>query len=808
MKITLGWLKEHLETDVDPATLEDRLTMLGLEVEEVIDRARGMETFVVARVLEARPHPDADRLSVCQVDTGAGTHQVVCGAPNARTGMMGVFAASGAYIPGTELKLKKAKIRGIDSNGMLLSEREMGISDEHEGIIELPEDAPLGAPAVTVMGLDDPVIDLAITPNRADCLGVRGIARDLAAAGLGTLKPLDATPVPGAFESPIKVHLEFGADTADACPYFVGRLIRGVDNAESPDWLKDRLLAVGLRPISALVDITNLMTIGLDRPLHVFDADKVEGDLHVRLSRPGETLMTLNEKEYVLDDAMTVIADDEAAEALGGVMGGERTGCTAATTDVFVESAYFDPLRTAATGRKLNLTSDARYRFERGIDPTFLVPGMEIATRMILDICGGEASHLVIAGGEPEWRRQIPFRPSRVHALGGADVPAERSQGILEALGFELSEADGGLSAMPPPWRADVVDESCLVEEVVRVHGYDRVPAVPLERPTVLPQPALTAAQRRRAVARRTLAERGLVEAVTLSFMRSDLAGLFGGVPETVRLVNPISSDLDVMRPSILPNLIAAAGRNADRGVPDAALFEVGPQYAGDGAADQATVAAGIRAGLFDARTWAGATRAVDVFDAKADALGVLAATGAPVAKAQVVAKAPGWYHPGRSGRITLGPKTVLAWFGEIHPRVLARMDVKGPVAGFEVFLDALPKPKARKSAARPHLDLPALHPVVRDFAFVVDADVPATAVLGAARASDSELIEDVTLFDVFTGEGVGAGKKSLAIAPQVNGSDLIWQNFFWETPGRLGPTGGPGQGDEGPRPWIPNRPC
>ena len=764
MKFPLSWLREHLDTDAGLGKIVERLTMLGLEVDQVIDRGEALREFVAGRVVEARKHPDADRLRVCRVDTGSAEIEVVCGAPNARAGMVGVFAGNGAYIPGIDLKLKKTKIRGVLSNGMLLSERELGLSDEHEGIVELPEDTEPGAPAAAAMGLDDPVIDIEITPNRGDCLGVRGIARDLAAAGLGTLKPLEMSEVAGTFDSPIKVHLDFAPDRADACPYFVGRYLRGVDNGESPDWLKEKLLAVGLRPISALVDITNYMTIGLCRPLHVFDADKVKGSLHVRLARSDEMLEALDGKVYDLDGEMTVIADDETAEALGGVMGGIRTGCTRETVNVFIESALFDPVRTAATGRKLNLSSDARFRFERGIDPSFLAGGIEIATRLVLDICGGEPSGLVIAGGEPGWKRSYLLRNDRVLKLGGLDVPGAEIERILDGLGFILKKTDGGLEAAVPPWRNDIAGEADLVEEVLRVHGFERIPSVPMAPASALPQPTLTPEQRRHVLARRVLAQRGLVEAVTLSFMPSDQARLFGGAAQSVRLVNPISSELDVMRPSILPNLIAAAGRNADRGVEDAVLFEVGPQYAGDGPGDQALVAAGVRAGNSGPRSWAAPPRPVDAFDVKADALATLQTLGVNAGKLQVSPEAPQWYHPGRSGSMKLGPHNVLARFGEVHPRVLEAMDVKGPIAGFEVYLDNLPKAKARKSAAKPHLDLPPFHTVERDFAFVVDDAVPAEDVLKAARAADKELIVAASVFDVFSGGALKAGKKSLAV--------------------------------------------
>ncbi|MDX9860038.1 MAG: phenylalanine--tRNA ligase subunit beta [Rhodospirillales bacterium] len=764
MKFTLSWLKEYLDTEAGADEVAAKLTAIGIEVESVVDRSKGLEDFVVAHVLSAVQHPNADRLKACTVDFGEGPISVVCGAINARAGMKAVLARPGQYVPGIQVTLKKASIRGVESNGMMLSEDEMGLGSDHSGIIELPADAPIGVRAVDVMGLSDPVFDVSITPNRGDCLGVRGIARDLAAAGLGRLKPLDAAPVPGGFRSPIDVILDFPEDKRNACPYFVGRYIRGVRNGESPRWVKERLAAIGLRPISALVDVTNLLTVGLNRPLHVFDADKVRGHIRPRLARPGEVLNALNGKAYELDGEMTVIADDEAPEALGGIMGGERSGCTEDTVNVFVESAYFDALRTAATGRRLNLQSDARFRFERGVDPAFLIDGIEIATRLILEWCGGEASDVVVAGAEPDWRRDIELRPERALTLGGVDLATADIERILAGLGFGLRETADRPTVSVPSWRGDIVGEPCLVEEVLRIHGYEHIPVVPLQPTTSLPHPAWTPEQKRRAVARRTLAARGMVEAVTLSFLPAATAALFGGGAEAVRLTNPISSDLDLMRPSLLPNLIAAAGRNADRGIADAALFEVGPQFAGDKPEDETVPATGIRAGRRIPRNWAEAARAVDVFDAKADALAVLAAAGAPVDNLQAAADAPAWYHPGRSGSLRLGPKVVLAWFGEIHPGVLAGMDVRGPVVGFEAFIDRIPAPKRRKGAAKPHLVLSPFQPVERDFAFVVAAEVPAADVLKAARSAQPDLIAEVRVFDVFAGGALEAGKKSLAI--------------------------------------------
>ncbi|MDH3474275.1 MAG: phenylalanine--tRNA ligase subunit beta [Rhodospirillales bacterium] len=765
MKFTLSWLKDHLETEASLEAVTDRLTMLGLELEAVEDRAARLAPFTVAYVKEARPHPNADRLRVCIVDTGREEVQVVCGAPNARTGMKGVFAPAGSYIPGTDMVLKPGKIRGEASNGMLVSEREMGLSDEHEGIIDLPEDAEVGTPFAKILGLDDPVIDIAVTPNRGDCLGVHGVARDLAAAGLGALKLFDAAPVPGTFESPVKWHIDLPADKTGACPCVVGRYFRNVSNGPSPKWLQDRLRAIGLRPISALVDITNFVTYDLGRPLHVFDADKLDGDLTMRLARDGEQIPALDGKIYALDSEMTVIADTKAVQGIGGIMGGELSGCTAETVNVFLEVALFDPVRTAASGRRLGILSDARYRFERGLDPLSALWGAEVAARLVAEFCGGEASETVMAGAVPDWRRELALRPGRVAALGGLDLPAETSAGILQGLGFDLEHMDKEkILVRVPPWRPDVEGEADLVEEVLRVHGFDHIPQAPLTLDTALPLPALTLRQRRVSGARTALAWRGLFEAVTYSFVSGAQAALFGGVPESLRLVNPISSDMDVMRPAILPNLLAAAGKTADRGLGDAALFEVGPQYRDDTPEGQDLVAAGLRAGAAGPRHWAAPARPVDAFDAKGDALAVLEACGAPVANLQVAADAPGWYHPGRSGVLRLGPK-VLANFGEVHPRVLRAFELRGPAAAFELFLERIPEPKAKAGKQRPKLELSPFQPLLRDFAFLVDADLPAEKLIRAAKGADKVLVDRVELFDAYAGKGIGPGKKSLAIA-------------------------------------------
>ena len=787
MKFTLSWLKQHLETDASIEEIGTRLTMLGLEVEEIADRAKGLEAFVVGHVVEAKQHPNADRLKLCMVDTGSETVQVVCGAPNARTGMKGVFAPSGTYIPGIDTTLKAAKIRGEDSNGMLCSEREMGISDEHEGIIDLPEDAEIGTPFAALMGLDDPMIEIAITPNRQDCLGVHGVARDLAAAKVGKLVPFDATPVKAAYDSPIKWAIDLPAGKADACPMVVGRHFRGLENGPSPKWLQERLTAIGLRPISALVDITNFVTYDLGRPLHVFDAAKLDlgsgGALTMRMARDGERILALDGKEYTLDAEMTAIADSKAVHGIGGIMGGENSGCTEGTTEVFLEVALFDTIRTATSGRRLGIESDARYRFERGVDPESALWGAEVAARLIADFCGGEASEVVVAGAMPDWAHSVSLRPDRVRGLGGIAVPDDEIARILEALGYAVRRDGGAFACEVPSYRMDVDGEADLIEDVLRVHGYDEIEPVPMRIETALPGAAITPAQRRVRQARRALAQRGLLEAVTYSFMEGAKASLFG-TDGALALANPISSDLDVMRPSILPNLIQAAARNADRGLADAALFELGPQYREPGPGGQDTVATGIRFGMTGPRHHAEAPRPVDALDAKADALGALDAARAPTANLQVTGEAPGWYHPGRSGALRLGNQ-ILATFGEIHPKVLRALDAKGPAVGFEVFLDRLPPHKQKGGKARPLLQPSALQPVERDFAFVVDETVEAGAILRAARTAEKALVSDVSVFDVFRGPAIGDEKKSIAIAVTLQPSEKTLTDAEIDTVGQ-----------------------
>jgi phenylalanyl-tRNA synthetase beta chain len=764
MKFTLSWLKEHIDTNASLTEIRDALTMLGLEVEGITNPAETLKGFVVGYVVEAVQHPNADRLRVCKVDTGTGAIvQVVCGAPNARTGMKGVFAPPGSYIPGTDLHLKVGKIRGEESNGMLCSSRELQLGDDHSGIIDLPAETTTGIPAAEALGLDDAVIEIKVTPNRGDCLGVHGIARDLAAAGLGTLKPAKADKIEGTYQSPIKWTHGYDPKPDSICPIVVGRHFRGVKNGPSPDWLQRRLKAIGLRPISILVDITNLVTFDLNRPLHVFDAKKLAGDLVMRQAKDGETVLALDGKTYELDSSMAVIADAKGVHGIGGIMGGEDTGVRDDTTEVFLEVAYFDPIRTAASGRKLGVQSDARYRFERGIDPQSVWWGAEVAARLILELCGGETSEIVSSGVMPAWQRSYDLRADRVKTLTGIDVPAKETAVILQILGFEVS-GNGPWTAAVPSWRPDIIGEADLVEEVTRVHGFDNIPTTSLPRLSATSRPVRDPMQRRVPQARRALAVRGLNEAVTWSFLPLKKAERFGGGQADLRLLNSIDATLDTMRPSVLPNLIDAASRNEARGLSDPALFEVGPQYKDATPTGHRMVAAGVRHNMAVPRNWAGPSRAVDAFDAKADALAVLAAIGAPDNLSAQGGAAPDWYHPGRSGALKLGDR-VMAYFGELHPAIVADADLKGPVAAFEVFLDAPPLPKAKATKARPKLTVSAFQPVERDFAFLVDVAVEADKMVRAARNADRTLITAARVFDLYAGKGVPDGKKSLAIA-------------------------------------------
>ncbi len=765
MKFTLSWLKDHFETN---ASLEDilyALTDLGLEVEGVENPAEKLAPFTIAKVLHAEKHPDADKLRVCRVLTDEGEKQIVCGAPNAREGITVVLCKPGDYVPGIDVTLGIGKIRGVESHGMMASERELELSDEHNGIIELPS-GEVGQKFVDWLaanrpGTVDPMIHIKITPNRPDALGVRGIARDLAARGLGTLKPLPIPAIKGGFASPVQVEIS-DVLKAKGCPHFAGRTIRGVKNGASPEWLANRLKAIGLRPISILVDITNYFTYGLNRPLHVFDAAKVHGKLRIHPAAGGEEFLALDGKTYTLRAGQMVISDDQGVESLAGIMGGEVSGCTDATTDVFLESAWWDPITVATTGRALKINSDARYRFERGVDPAFTLDGLDLATQMILDLCGGEASDIAADGAPIDTTRAYKLDPARVISLVGMDIPEAEQRRTLEALGFTLN----GNMATPPSWRPDVLGEADLVEEVARVASLTKLQGKPLpRRQSGVPKPILTPLQVRERAARRTIAALGYNECVTYSFIDQAAATLFGGGSDAVRVDNPISSEMTHLRPDLLPGLLRAAARNQARGFMDLALFEVGPAFHGGEPGEQHLQAAGLLIGATAPRDPHGSRRSVDLFDAKADAEAVLAAIGAP-ARVQISRKAAGWWHPGRSGVIGLGPN-VMATFGEVHPKVLQALDIKGPAVAFTVLVANVPLPKV-KTPTKPALTLSDLQAVDRDFAFVVDKGVEALTAVNAAVGADKALIESVRVFDQFTGDKaeaqMGAGKKSIAL--------------------------------------------
>jgi len=771
MKFTLSWLKDHLDTDAGLATIADKLTAIGLEVEKVVDQTEVYAPFVIADVLSCGKHPNADKLSVCMVDAGKGPVQVVCGAPNAKTGMKGVFAPSGSHIPGTGLDLKPTEIRGVKSNGMLCSEQELMLSDDHDGIIELPQDAPVGVLYADYAGLNDPMIEIAITPNRQDCLGVQGIARDLAAAGLGKLVNKEIKPVKGKGKSPVGLKLNFNKGEENACPVFVGRYFKGIKNGESPDWLKARLRAIGLRPISALVDITNYVSYDHARPLHVYDAKKLNGTVQARIGKKGESYLALDENTYALEGGECVIADDKHVLGFGGVMGGAESGCTAETTEVFLEVALFDPILTAMTGRRHGIESDARYRFERGVDVNFIIPGMELASAMILEFCGGEASEPVIAGAVPKWTKTVSFRPERIKTLGGLDLDAKKSFAILESLGFKPGPVKDGVSIVSiPSWRTDVDGEADLVEEVLRIHGYDEIPIIHYEAEEVVPKPTLTTGQKRVSRAKRALAAAGYAECVTYSFMPSNLAALFGG--GDLLLENPISSELDCMRPSILPNLIQAGARNAARGTKAIALFEVGPAYRDETPEGQSHVATGILLGAKTPRHWKKPSEKPGVMDAKIAAFKVIEAAGFSAENLQLDTAVPAWYHPHRSAALKLGPKNTVGIFGEIHPGIAKKLGAKGSVAAFEVFLDNLPPARDKKLKTKATLNISDLPGTERDFAFVVDQATTAGDLIEAVRGADKVHIREVSVFDVFTGKDLPEGKKSLAVSVRLEPKD------------------------------------
>ncbi len=765
MKFSLSWLKDHLDTDATLDQLSEKLTMIGLEVEHIEDKAKLLAPFTIAEIVTAEQHPNADRLRVCTVNAGDDKPlQIVCGAPNARAGLKTVLARPGTYIPGKDFTIGLGNIRGVESQGMMCSASELGMPDAIDGIIELPTDAPVGAAYADWAKLGDPVIEINLTPNRQDCTGVAGIARDLAAADMGTFKNPGIKPIKGEFPCPVKVTVE----DSKLCPGFALRLVRGVKNGPSPEWLQKKLTSIGLRPINALVDITNYLTFDRARPLHVFDAAKVKGDLVVRRAKDGETLLALDGKTYKLDDKVCVIADEHGVESLAGIMGGEASGCSDDTTDVLIESALWNEINIAQTGRKLGINSDARYRFERGVDPVFMVPGLELATRLVMELCGGTPSESIVVGKSYGEDRLIDFPIAEVKRLAAIDVPFPEMRIILNRLGFSVAGNGPVVKVAVPSWRMDVTGKADIVEEIMRIVGVDKVPLTPFPRGDAQRKPVLTQIQQRTRRAKRGLAARGLVEAVTWSFISKPHAEVFGGGKPELALANPIASDLSDMRPSLLPGLIAVAQANAHRGSSDLALFEVGQIFKGDRPQDQFMAAAGIRRGLASSngtgRHWTGAS-AANALDAKADAFAVLAAAGAPMQALQIVPGGADWLHPGRSGTIQIGPQNILGYFGELHPRTLEALGADGPLMAFEVILDRIPDAKQKATRAKPLLELSAFQPVSRDFAFIVDRKVSSGDIVKAAAGVDKKLVTGVTVFDIYEGKGIDDDKKSVAIA-------------------------------------------
>lgn len=748
MKVSLSFLKRYLNTTLSPNDLAEKMTSIGLEVEEIIDRASDLNGIIIGEIVSKEKHPNADKLNLLSVFDGKNNIQIVCGAPNCYVGMKSALAMPGTLIPHYGKKLEKGVIRGIESCGMMCSEHELNLGEDHSGILDIKTDLPAGTPVSMALNCDV-VFDVNITPNRGDCYGILGIARDLAATGVGELILPSSTPVKGEFPSPVTVKI-----TDSACTLFTGRVIRGVKNGPSPKWMQELLLSVGLRPISSLVDITNFLNIGLCRPLHVFDADKLTGNLTVRSAKDGETLVALDDKTYKLNDGMLVVADDSNPQSIAGIMGGNQAGCTQDTVNVFLESAWFHPVSIAKTARSLNIESDSKARFERGVDLLSTRSGLEIATRLILDICGGTPSEVTIAGNETFTPHTITFDFNLVERLCGFKIPIERMTDILKRLGFTIN----GNNITVPSWRTNDVREGAdLVEEIVRIHGLDDMPETPL-RPDTLKEAILLPTQRRESSLRRALASRGLNQTITWSFMDSKLASLFES--KGIKITNPIASDLDEMRPSILPNLLSAVQRNQDRGIRDVRLFEVGPIFHSVIPGEQQLSACGIRSGNYNERHFLENTRPVDVFDAKADVLEALASLEAPQ-NAQVSQGAPSWYHPGRSGKISLG-KNILAYFGEIHPVILKTFGIKTPVVAFEINLDALPAPR-EKTKSQKLLKTSDLMPLTRDFAFVMDESVEASKVISAIRSVNKDLITDVSIFDIYKGDKLPHGKKQLA---------------------------------------------
>ncbi len=765
MKFTLSWLKEHLDTDEPLEKLADKLTMIGLEVEHIEDKAKALAPFTIARVISAEQHPNADRLRVCMVDAGNGAApvQVVCGAPNARAGLVSVFSPPGTFIPGKNITLGIGTIRGVESRGMLCSAAELQLSEDHDGIMELPPDAPIGAAYTEWAQLGDPVLEINLTPNRQDCTGVHGIARDLSAADMGRFKDPGIKPIKGEFPCPVKVTVE----DATLCPGFALRLVRGVKNGPSPEWLQKRLTSIGLRPINALVDITNFMTYDRARPLHVFDAAKVKGHLTVRRARDAETLLALDGRTYTLDSNVCVIADDHGVELLAGIMGGEASGCSEQTTDVLIELALWNEINIAQSGRKLGINSDARYRFERGVDPAFMVPGLEMATRLVIELCGGAPSENVVVGNAFGDDRVIDFPLTEVKRLAGIEVPLLEVKRILGHLGFMLAGNGPVVKIAVPSWRTDVHGKADIVEEIVRMVGVDKVPMTPFERGDAPRKPVLSAIQLRTRRAKRGLAARGMVEAVTWSFISKPHAELFGGGGDDLALANPIASDLSDMRPSLLPGLVAAAQANIDRGFPTA-LFEVGQVFRGDGPQDQLIAASGVRHGFATSKGLDGTgparprpthstPRPMPLRCCRPPARRCRRCRSRRAARAGCIPAAP--------APIQIGPQNVLGYFGELHPRALEALGADGPLLAFEVILDRIPDAKQRPTRAKPTLDLSSFQPVSRDFAFLVDRSVRCGDIVRAAQSVDKKLITGVAVFDVYEGKGIDDGKKLVAIA-------------------------------------------
>lgn len=759
MKFTLSWLKEHLNTDATIDEVVEAMTLAGLEVEGVENPAETLAAFSIAKVISAEKHPDADKLKVCTVETRDGTKTIVCGAPNARADMTVAYAPLGAYIPGLDFSLDKKprKIRGIESFGMMCSAKELGVGEGDEGIMDLDASLPMGEALADALNLNDPVIDFEVTPNRPDWLGVNSIARDLAAVGLGTVTTPDIPKADATFPCPQKVRIE----APDACPAFAARVVRGVKNGPSPQWLQDKLKAIGLRPISALVDITNYVTYDRARPLHFYDRAKLNGDIIVRMAQ-DEAFDALDKNSYTATEADCAIADEKGILGLGGIVGGESSGCGDDTTEIVIESAYFDPLTIRRSAKRLGVNSDAKYRFERGVDTGSLVDGVELATKLVLEICGGEASEIIVAGDVPEKPADINFDPSLVTRLTGLTLSDDAAEKILTDLGFAVTRGETWTVGVPT-WRRDCSEGADLVEEIARIHGFHNLEAVSLPPLPGRREPTATLTQNRTRLARRALAGRGLSEAITWSFVLQDHAKSFDGGDDKMLLDNPISSDLNCMRPSALIHLLLAGQRNADRGYPGAALFELGPVYAGTEPGDQSLALAGLRR-VEAVRDWTG-SHAPDALTAKADAIAALKAMGANVDNLQISKPTGSYWHPGRSGRLQMGPKNILADFGELHPKTLKALGIEGRVVAFEVWPERLPAPR-KKSATKSKsaLALSDLMPVHKDFAFIVDEGVPAANIVKAAKGADKQLITDVALFDVYRGKGIEEGQKSLAI--------------------------------------------